>query len=201
MCVCVCISQEIKKSVSNRARGTSYREQITPSSKELRLRNISSSSVCVCHIDNTRPDWRINRAHMWDSPSPHTNTPRHNSKILSWICAHHSVFLTVRSFPRSEPQSHLGEDLWGGTPHPSDATQSQLDWVQALFQTRHPLNQGITVIQLSDNSISFYLPLSLSFTLHISETDVINIDPVIVYRHFISMYIRLKCLTAKTLYI
>lgn len=71
----------------------------------------------------------------------------------------------------------------------------------ALFQTRHPLNQGITVIQLSDNSISFYLPLSLSFRLNISESDVINIDSAIVYRHFISMYIRLKCLTAKTLYI
>lgn len=71
----------------------------------------------------------------------------------------------------------------------------------ALFQTRHPLNQGITVIQLSDNSISFYLPLSLSFRLNISESDVINIDPAIVYRHFISMYIRLKFRTVKTLYI
>lgn len=71
----------------------------------------------------------------------------------------------------------------------------------ALFQTRHPLNQGITVIQLSDNSISFYLPLSLSFRLNISKGDVINIDSAIVRRHFISMYIRFKCLTAKTLYI
>lgn len=69
----------------------------------------------------------------------------------------------------------------------------------ALFQTRHPLNQGITVIQLSDHSISFYLPLSPSFRLKISKSDVINIDSAIVCRHFISMYIRLKCLTEKDL--
>lgn len=70
-----------------------------------------------------------------------------------------------------------------------------------LFQTRHPLNQGITVIQLLDNSISFYLPLSLSFSLNITKSDVINIDSAIVCRHFISTYIRLKCPKAKTLYI
>lgn len=93
----------------------SVNKQHHPPLKELRIRNMSSSSVYVLVS--------VRRAHTTSGLTgrltepicgihhPQTHTPCHNSEILSWICVHHSVFLTVRSFPHSEPQSHLGEDL------------------------------------------------------------------------------------------
>lgn len=166
---------------------------------------------CVCHIDSTRPDWGINTAHMWDSPNhththiltythtqAHTPSQQQNPQLdlRASFCLSYCPLIPSVWTPISSRRGFMT----GRTSSLQHNTIS-IGLSTALFQTRHPLNQGITVIQLSDNSISFYLPLSLSFRLNISESDVINIDSAIVRRHFISMYIRFKCLTAKTLYI
>lgn len=179
---CACAFAKIK-AVRIRARGTSVREQITSSSKEPRLRNISSSSVyvlvSVCHIDSTRPDWKINRAHMWDSlsPNPHTLSQQQNPQLD--LCASLSLSYCPLIPSFWTPISSRRGFMRGRTSSLRRNTVS-IGLSTALFQTRHPLNRGITVIQPLDDSISFYLPLSVSFRLHIRESDVINIDPSIV---------------------
>lgn len=51
---------------------------------------------------------------------------------------------------------------------------------RALFQSRHPLNQGITVIQLLDNSISFYLASVSLIQAEHQGRHVIKIDSAVV---------------------
>lgn len=107
----------------------------------------------------------------------HTESPQ--PKILSGICEHHSVFLTGHSFSCSEPPISSTRGFMRvvvGSTSSRQHNKISVGASRALLQSRHPLNQGITVMQLLDNSVSFYVLLSHSFRLNISRSDVIKID-------------------------
>lgn len=156
---------------------------------------------CVCHADgSTAADWGINRAHMWDSPShthkqarTHTREQNPQLDLRASFCLSYCPLIPSSRTPISSRRGFMR----GRTSSLRHNTIS-IGLSTALFQDQTSIKPryycNTTMGQL-------YLFLSPSFRPNTSESDVINIDSAIVCRHFISMYIRLKCPTAKTLYV